>query len=224
MRRISRGISARRTLVLACSALLATLATLGTVNSSEAQTRVARDTGWVRVTYTVTTPGQPSRTVSDSARSGIFPVAFGGGRPARDAIVRPQGCVVNRGQQRWDLHFNRSFGPRGMDPTGAAVTLLELNVGGQAQAPQVRYAGPGTFPLQWSLGERRVAMAWQFRPTGGRMWTNTVVAEDPAGSAEVTINPDERSGSFRLGPFPAAEGDAQVTVTGTFRCDMLMER
>ena len=103
----------------------------------------------------------------------------------------------------------------------AARLLKKITRDGRSQAQVIEDALKREDAAQPRLSrEEFIAKVWQFRPTGKRMWDQTVLT-DP-GSASVTINANEISGSFVIGPYNDPKGQAW-TVRGTFECSRLMK-
>ena len=73
---------------------------------------------------------------------------------------------------------------------------------------------PGTYPQSWVLGPNQVAKSWIFRQKGKRMWDQLVLSN--SGSMSVTINRDQRSGTFVLGPYLDNAKRERWTVRGTY--------
>ena len=181
------------------------------------------DSGTVRVTYEVMKGGTRSAAFDTTLQAGFFPyVPIGrpdirGSRVARP--LRLQGCARNARRGTYNIEFNTAMSPAGLAIGGPTSAILSLQVGGYPWDRSVRYAGAATYPQDFILGPRKTAKAWQFRQAGQRMFDQVV--NPIAGGASVTINADERSGSFVLGPYPNVKRE-MLTVRGTFTCSRLM--
>lgn len=182
------------------------------------------DSGTVRVAYDLLQGATVKESFNESKVAGFFPLVYQGRPAVRGRKVatplRLQGCARNAARGTYTVEFNASFGPEGLPTSGKPGAWLSLQVGGYPWDRSARYTGAATYPQHWVLGPRRVAKVWEFRPTGKRMWDQTVLT-DP-GSASVTINANEISGSFVIGPYNDPKGQAW-TVRGTFECSRLMK-
>jgi len=186
--------------------------------------RAQSDSGSVRVTYELLQGMTVKGSAAESMVAGFFPLRYKGIAPVpgrKVAVpVRLQGCARNRARGTYTVEVNASFGPEGLSAGGAKGAQLSLQVGGYSWDRGIRYTGARTYSQHWVRGPRQVAKAWQFRPKGQRMWDQFVRTD--SGSASVTINADERSGSFLIGPYHDAKG-LPWTVRGTFECSRLMQ-
>lgn len=202
----------RRALLLATLCLLPRLAL------------AQRDSGTVRVTYEMLKGAVVSATFDESRTAGFFPFVYQGrtARPGRRVAVpmRPQGCARNERLGTYTVNFDAAFGPEGLPTSGPPNTQLSLQVGGYPWDRTARYAGPDTYPQSWVLGPNQVAKSWIFRQKGKRMWDQLVLSN--SGSASVTINRDQRSGTFVLGPYLDNAKRERWTVRGTFACSRVM--
>jgi len=99
--------------------------------------------------------------------------------------------------------------------------MYEILAGDRISSTYDRSRGAGTYPQHFALGPKKTAKTWLFRPDGKgkRMWDQTINTE--GGAASVTINADERSGSFTIGPY-TDRTRKRWTVRGTFACSRVM--
>lgn len=186
------------------------------------------DSGTVRVAYDLLQGATVKESFNESKVAGFFPLVYEGRPAVRGRKVatplRLQGCARNAARGTYNVEFNASFGPEGMPAGGKAGgkagASLSLQVGGYPWDRSARYTGAATYPQHWALGPRHIAKVWQFRPAGKRMW-DQIVRTDP-GSASITVNANEISGSFVIGPYSDRKGQAW-TVRGTFECSRLMK-
>ena len=186
------------------------------------------DSGTVRVTYELVKGDRVSATYDQSRTAGSFPlVATSRSAPPRAlppgrTVARPMrlvGCNRNTRRGTYTVEFDATIGPDGPKVSGPPGAQLTLQVGGYPWDRSVRYAGAGTYPQHFTLGPKKTAKAWLFRPEGKRMWDQSI--RTAVGAASVTVNPDERSGSFIIGPYSDPKGQPW-TVRGTFVCSRLM--
>lgn len=181
------------------------------------------DSGTVRVTYDVLKGATRSASFDTTLQAGAFPYVPIG-RPATPerrvaTPLRLQGCARNARRGTYTVEFNTAMSPAGLAIGGPTSAILSLQVGGYPWDRSVQYAGAATYPQDFILGPRKTAKAWQFRQAGKRMFDQVV--NPLTGGASVTINADERSGSFVLGPYPDVKRE-MLTVRGTFTCSRLM--
>lgn len=179
--------------------------------------------GTVRVTYEVLKGAAVTATFDVTKEAGFFPFVYKGraAMPGRKVAtpMHQQGCARNAARGTYTVEFDASFGPEGLPTSGPLDAQLSLQIGEFPWDRTGRYAGAGTYPQHWNLGPKKVAKSWQFREKGKRMW-DQVVNTNP-GAASVTINSDERSGVFVIGPYRDRKGQ-EWTVRGTFTCSQLM--
>jgi hypothetical protein len=181
------------------------------------------DSGTVQVTYQVLKGTSVSASFDETRPAGAFPLVPKGRpvQPGRKVAtpLRLQGCAHNTRRGIYNVEFNTALGPEGLTVGGPTSVLLSLQVGGYPWDRSVRYTGAATYPQDFILGPTKTAKSWQFRAAGKRMFDQLV--RPNTGGATVTINRDERSGAFSLGPYTDPKGQAW-TVRGTFVCTRLM--
>lgn len=181
------------------------------------------DSGTVQITYQLLKGSSVSASFDETKPAGAFPLVPRGRpvQPGRKVAtpLRLQGCARNTRRGTYNVEFDAGLGPDGLTTGGPTSALLSLQVGGYPWDRSVRYAGAATYPQDFVLGPTKTAKSWMFRAAGKRMWDQIVRTR--TGGATVTINSDERSGSFLLGPYADSKGQAW-TVRGTFVCSRLM--
>jgi len=187
-------------------------------------TRAQTDSGTIKLTYEILAGGRVSSSYQLSRSAGGFPLLAPSQSVQRGrrvaAPVRLVGCMQNKRIGTYTLGFDATIGPDGPNFGNPGVSL-SLQVGGYPWDRSVRYAGAGTYPQHFPLGPKTEAKSWLFRPDGKgkRMWDQTI--NTAGGAASVTINPDERSGSFIIGPYTDRTRKSW-TVRGTFECSRVM--
>lgn len=181
------------------------------------------DSGTVRITYALVAGDRVTASYDQSRSAGGFPLAAPSRRvqPGR-TVAKPMrlvGCNRNTRRGTYTVEFDATIGPDGPKIGGAPGAQLTLQVGGYPWDRSIRYTGAGTYPQHFPQGPKKMAKAWLFRPQGKRMWDQSI--RTAVGAASVTVNPDERSGSFLIGPYLDPKGQPW-TVRGTFACSRLM--
>ena len=222
----------RRRLALCPSAALL-LAAVAIPTAGGAQEAPPADSGWVRLAYTITTDaGATLATVNDSVRTGRWAwertregrVPQGAdGAPIRVPVRRlweSSGCKVGKRQAHYLFTFRRPPAISGRADT--PPQWLTLQVGNHPAKRDESYGGPGTYELEWppATERGRPRRAWDFRANSKEAAWRESASATAASRARVTVNTDQRSGSFSLGPYRDRAG-RQVTLAGTFSCDLL---
>jgi hypothetical protein len=198
---------------------LVTLALNGLSSNALAQNAAAT----IRLTYEVLKGDVVTANFDQTKEAGFFPLIYKGqsaiaGRKVATPM-RLQGCARHETRGTYNVEFNDGFGPEGLPAKGSPDAQVSLQIGGYPWDRSVRYGGAGTYAQHWNLGPKKVAKSWQFRQKGKPMW-DQIVHTNP-GAASVTVNRDERSGTFLIGPYSDKKGQPW-TVRGTFSCSQLM--
>jgi len=186
--------------------------------------RAQADSGTIKLTYEILAGDRVSSTYQLSRSAGGFPalapaqMALRGRKVA--APMRLVGCLLNKRIGTYTLAFDATIGPDGPNFSNPGASL-SLQVGNYPWDRTVRYAGAGTYTQHFPLGPKTEAKSWLFRPDGKRkrMWDQTI--NTAGGAASVTINPNERSGSFIIGPY-MDRNRKPWTVRGTFECSRVL--
>lgn len=181
------------------------------------------DSGTVRITYELLKGDVRTAAYDQTLPAGMFPYVPVGTRPTPGRKVprplRLQGCAQNAKRGTYNVEFFAALGPEGFTVGGPTRTIVSLQIGGYPWNRSERYRGAGTYPQDFILSPKQTAKSWQFRPEGKQMWDQ--IMKISTGGAAVTVNADERSGTFVLGPYTDTRKQSW-TARGTFTCSRLM--